>query len=126
VLGSGFSYSDAVAELTRQPLANPEETGGRWLLEPQPNHLSKDETAHFGEPGARYGRLGQFALIITLIMGTAGLPHIMNRYFTSPTGTAARMTTVWVIGLAGLYYALSVLLGVAARSIIAQESDLHS
>src|SRR5699024_5298194 len=43
VLASGFSYPDAVAELTRQPLANPEETGGQWSLQPEANQLG-DET----------------------------------------------------------------------------------
>lgn len=125
VLGSGFSYPDAVADLSREPLVNPDQTDGQWALQNQPNQLGTGEPATFGEPGARYGRLGQFALIITLIMGTAGLPHIMNRYFTSPTGTAARMTTVWVIGLAGVYYFLAVLLGVAARAIIPEAASEH-
>lgn len=123
VIGAGFNYPDAVAELTRGPLGNPEHTGGQWRTETEPNRIDPGSPAYFGEPGARYGRLGQFALIITLIMGTAGLPHIMNRYFTSPTGTAARMTTVWVLGLAGLFYMLAVLLGTAARTIIADAAD---
>jgi cation/acetate symporter len=59
-------------------------------------------------------------LIIALVLGTAGLPHVMNRYFTSPTGTAARMTTVWVLGLAGMFYALAVMLGTAARTLISE------
>lgn len=118
VVNAGFDYSDAVTDLTGEPLANPERSGGEWSLVTEPNQLGTGEPARFGEPGARYGRLGQFALIITLILGTAGLPHVMNRYFTSPTGRAARMTTVWVIGLAGLYYTLAVLLGTAARAII--------
>ncbi|QSB16567.1 cation acetate symporter [Natronosporangium hydrolyticum] len=126
VLGSGFSYGGAVADLSAEPLANPvAEEADQWRLAPEANQLDEAETAHFGEPGARYGRLGQFALIITLVMGTAGLPHVMNRYFTSPTGTAARMTTVWVLGLAGLFYALAVMLGTAARSMIPGAIDDH-
>lgn len=62
--------------------------------------------------------MGQFALVLTLVLGTAGLPHVVNRYFTSPTGSAARVTTVWVLGLAGAFYLLAVLLGVAARDLI--------
>ncbi|NDL60897.1 sodium:solute symporter family transporter [Phytoactinopolyspora mesophila] len=118
VLGSGFNYPDAVSELSTEPLTNPSLVGGEWQLEAEPNRLNDDQPIYFAEPGGRYGHLGQFALIMTLVMGTAGLPHIMNRYFTSPTGTAARMTTVWVLGMAGLFYALAVLLGTAARSLI--------
>lgn len=126
VVGSGFSYGGAVADLSTQPLANPALVDGAWELTAERNRLDADATARFGEPGARYGRLGQFALIITLVMGTAGLPHVMNRYFTSPTGTAARMTTVWVLGLAGLFYALAVMLGTAARALIPEAIADHA
>ncbi|MDV6012573.1 cation acetate symporter [Haloechinothrix sp. LS1_15] len=125
VLGSGFNYAGAVDELSTGPLANPSVEDGEWRLETERDRIDGDEPATFGEPGARYGQLGQFALIITLIMGTAGLPHIMNRYFTSPTGIAARMTTVWVLGLAGVFYALAVLLGTAARSLIPEAAREH-
>ncbi|WP_199432982.1 sodium/solute symporter [Qaidamihabitans albus] len=118
VIASGFDYPRSVAELTTDPLANPAEVDGQWRLEAESNRLEEGELAYFGHPGGRYGPLGQITLIITLMLGTAGLPHVMNRYFTSPTGTAARMTTVWVLGLAGLFYALAVLLGTAARSLI--------
>jgi cation/acetate symporter len=118
VLGAGFNYGDAVADISAEPLVNPAFADGEWRLATEENRLDSEAVARFGEPGARYGQLGQFALIITLVMGTAGLPHVMNRYFTSPTGTAARMTTVWVLGLAGLFYALAVMLGTAARAVI--------
>jgi cation/acetate symporter len=58
------------------------------------------------------------ALVVTLGLGTAGLPHVMNRYFTSPTGKAARTTTVWVLMLIGAFYAMAIMLGTAARDII--------
>ncbi|MDY7088739.1 MAG: cation acetate symporter [Actinomycetota bacterium] len=118
VLGSGFSYGGAVADLSAEPLTAAVHTDDGWRLAIEQNRVDDDGTAAFNEPGARYGRLGQFALIIALVLGTAGLPHVMNRYFTSPTGTAARMTTVWVLGLAGIFYALAVMLGTAARALI--------
>jgi cation/acetate symporter len=49
-------------------------------------------------------------------LGTAGLPHITNRYFTSVSGRAARISTVWVLGLAGAFYYFAVHTGIAARS----------
>ncbi|SNR40994.1 cation/acetate symporter [Haloechinothrix alba] len=126
-IGSGFHYPEAVDRLSEQPLTNPTATEeGQWHLETEQDRIDGEDPATFGEPGARYGSLGQFALIITLIMGTAGLPHIMNRYFTSPTGLAARMTTVWVLGLASLFYALAVLLGTAARSLIPGAAAEHA
>ncbi|WP_278236894.1 cation acetate symporter [Isoptericola sp. AK164] len=115
VLGEGFHYGDAVERISTAPLGNPAPDGG---LATEPNALHPGEPAVFGEPGARYDVLGQLALIVTLAMGTAGLPHVMNRYFTSPTGTAARTTTVWVLCLAGVFYAVAVMLGTAARELI--------
>jgi len=123
VLSAGFNYPEAVADLSAEPLTNPTYEEGQWQQTSEANRLDGDRSMIFGEPGGRYGHLGQFALIVTLVMGTAGLPHIMNRYFTSPTGTAARMTTVWVVGLAGVFYALAVLLGTAARTMIEQAAD---
>ncbi|MFD1719564.1 cation acetate symporter [Georgenia deserti] len=118
VIGEGFRYGDAVDALSAEPLANPSRDADGWVLQEEVNRIDGAQPATFGEPGARYGRLGQFALVVTLAMGTAGLPHVMNRYFTSPTGKAARTTTVWVLALAGMFYALAVMLGTAARALI--------
>ncbi|MFA9447161.1 cation acetate symporter [Egicoccus sp. AB-alg6-2] len=120
VLSSGFSYPGAVEEASAVPLQVPANDGAE--LTTVPDRLRPDREAVFGTPGARYGGLGQFALLTTLMLGTAGLPHIMNRYFTSPTGRSTRFTTVWVLGLAGAFYALAVLLGTAARVTIAEHA----
>lgn len=114
----GFRYGEAVESLNSQPLVNPEYVDGQWQMIQESNAIAPDQPAVFGEPGARYGQLGQVALVVTLGMGTAGLPHVMNRYFTAPTGRAARTTTVWVLLLVGIFYALAVMLGTAARDII--------
>lgn len=118
VTGDGFRYGQAVESLSQQPLNNPTPGPDGWRLTEETNQIQSGEPAVFGEPGARYGQLGQVALVVTLGLGTAGLPHVMNRYFTSPTGKAARTTTVWVLMLIGAFYALAVMLGTAARDII--------
>ncbi|MPZ74465.1 MAG: cation acetate symporter, partial [Nitriliruptorales bacterium] len=100
-IASGFAYGPSVARLGAEPLRNPVETEDGWQLQVQSSALRPDEPARFDRPGARYDSIGQFALVLTLMLGTAGLPHVMNRYFTSTSGRAARMTTVWVLGLAG-------------------------
>lgn len=119
VVESGFSYGPAVGELAGEELTKAVRSDGVWHVETESSQLRDGEPARFGQPGAQYDQVGQVALLLTLIMGTAGLPHIMNRYFTSPTGAAARMTTVWVLGLSGVFYILAVMLGTAARSLIA-------
>ncbi|MPZ87591.1 MAG: cation acetate symporter [Nitriliruptorales bacterium] len=124
-VGSGFSYPSAADGIRQEPFHNPVLHEDGWRLVPQDNALDPTRAARFDEPGARYDRLSQFALVITLVLGTAGLPHVMNRYFTSPSGWAARLTTVWVLGLAGLFYALAVALGTAARALLADAADDH-
>lgn len=90
------------------------------VLIPAKNRLHPDRPMRFSEPGYRYSLGQQIALIVTLLLGTAGLPHIVNRYFTSTSGRAARTSTVWVLPLAGSFYFLAVMLGVAARSELPQ------
>lgn len=114
----GFSYPAAVERLSQAPLRNPVLVDGVWNLQPVRSALTGAEAPSFTDPGARYGPVGQFALVLTLALGTAGLPHIVNRYFTAPSGAAARVTTVWVLGLVGAFYVLAVLLGVAARDVL--------
>jgi len=122
---SGFAYGAAVETANAQPLVNVTDVDGQLETATMTNRISGGE-AHFAEPGARYDRLGQFALLFTLVFGTAGLPHVMNRFFTSTTGKAARMTTVWVIGLIGIFYALAVMAGTAARAILGAEASQHA
>lgn len=125
MLGAGFSYSAAVQTSNSEPLTRVVETDTGLTTVLTPNQIT-GEPARFAEPGARNNLTGQFALLFTLVFGTMGLPHVMNRFFTSPTGRAARMTTVWVLGLVGLFYTLAVMAGTAARSIIADEAETNS
>lgn len=109
----GFRYGEAVERLSQEPLITSDSS-------------SVAATAEFGEPGARYGQLGQVALVVTLGLGTAGLPHVMNRYFTAPTGRAARTTTAWVLVLIGIFYALAVMMGTVARDVIPRAAQEHA
>jgi len=119
---AGFSYTGAVQIANSEPLTRVVETSGGYEVRSTTN-LITGEPAQFAEPGARNTLTGQFALLFTLMFGTMGLPHVMNRFFTSPTGRAARMTTVWVLGLIGLFYTLAVMAGTAARSIVPEQAQ---
>ncbi|MQA99807.1 MAG: cation acetate symporter [Actinobacteria bacterium] len=101
-------YEEVVAGLNRGE-------GSMEVLLPIPSELDSEDI-RFMEPGGGYNRLQQIALVITLLLGTAGLPHIVNRYFTGTSGRAARRSTVWVLGLAGVFYFVAVMLGIAARA----------
>ena len=43
-------------------------------------------------------------LLLATFLGTMGLPHILVRFYTNPDGSAARRTTVRVLGLLGAFY----------------------
>ena len=60
----------------------------------------------FLQPGQLYGKdlVGKFdflSLGLALVLGTAGLPHILIRFYTTPTAKAARKSVLWAIGLIG-------------------------
>ena len=46
-----------------------------------------------------------------LVLGTAGLPHILMRFFTVPNAKAARASVVWAVGLIGAFYVMTTMLG---------------
>ncbi len=58
-----------------------------------------------------------YSLIIALVCGTAGLPHILVRFYTNPDGAAAKRTTMWVMVLIGVFYVFPPVYGVLGRSL---------
>ncbi|MFN2496749.1 MAG: cation acetate symporter [Pseudonocardiaceae bacterium] len=55
------------------------------------------------------------SLLVALLLGTMGLPHLQGRYYTNPDGRAARATTLVVLGLLGLFYLFPTITGAIAR-----------
>ncbi|WP_181791371.1 solute symporter family protein, partial [Streptomyces phytophilus] len=77
----------------------------------------------FLAPGLAYGggladRLDFLSLGIALVLGTAGLPHILARFYTVPTATSARRSVVWSIGLIGGFYLMTIVLGFGAAALV--------
>ncbi len=75
------------------------------------------------EPGLKYGatttsRLDFFSLGLGLVLGTAGLPHILSRFYTVPTARAARRSTMWAIGMIGAFYLMAIVLGLGATALV--------
>jgi cation/acetate symporter len=60
------------------------------------------------------------SLGIALVLGTAGLPHILMRFFTVPDARAARTSVVWAIVLIGSFYLMTTALGFGARAILGE------
>src|SRR5918993_496160 len=61
------------------------------------------------------------SLGLALVLGTAGLPHILMRFFTVPDAKAARSSVVWAMFLIGIFYLLTTFIGFGARAIMGQE-----
>ncbi len=82
-------------------------------------------TQNLLEPGHRYaGALGQLDVIslgIALIFGTAGLPHILVRFYTVPDARTARHSVVWAMLLIGSFYILTTFLGFGAATIVGRD-----
>ena len=88
------------------------------LLLVQKNKLHELRDMLYREPGHRYNALDQFSMVLALVLGTAGLPHILNRYYTNPSGSAARKSTFWVLIFIGTFYIMAPIVGLAGREVI--------
>src|SRR5918994_5716059 len=68
--------------------------------------------------GRPFSLLYTYSLIIALVCGTAGLPHILVRFYTNPDGVAAKRTTMWVMILIGVSYVFPPVFGVLGRNLL--------
>jgi cation/acetate symporter len=91
--------------------------------------------AAFLEPGLRYGKdvagdagatliskLDLISLGLALVLGTAGLPHILIRFYTVPNAKAARRSVQWAIGLIGSFYLMTLALGFGAAALVGSQA----
>ncbi|MGP4106412.1 solute symporter family protein [Virgibacillus sp. L01] len=81
--------------------------------------------ADYLKPGLKYTNpLGTISLMIALVLGTAGLPHILMRFFTVKDAKTARssvITATWVIGI---FYVLTLFLGFGAAAFVGESNIL--
>lgn len=73
----------------------------------------------FLEPGLFLKNpIDQISLGLALVLGTAGMPHILMRFFTVPTAQAARTSVIWAMGIIGGFYVLTLFLGTGAAMLV--------
>lgn len=89
------------------PLAPNAPANGKWLNPYGPL------TSKWGYP-----MLYTYSLIIALVCGTAGLPHILVRFYTNPDGRAAKRTTLWVMVMLGAFYVFTPVWGSLGRAVM--------
>ena len=58
------------------------------------------------------------SLALALVLGTAGLPHVLMRLYTVPNAQEARRSVVWTIWLVGLFYLSTLVLGFGAMWLV--------
>src|SRR5919199_5468550 len=78
-------------------------------------------------PGLQYGKstttkIDFVSLGLALVLGTAGLPHILMRFYTVPTAKEARRSVVWAISLIGLFYLFTLVLGYGAGALVGPDA----
>jgi cation/acetate symporter len=82
-------------------------------------------TSNLLQPGLLFhGRLGALNLVslgLALVLGTAGLPHILMRFFTVPSAKAARTSVAWAMVLVGVFYLTTSVMGLGAATIVGQQ-----
>ena len=85
-------------------------------------------TRDFLQPGLRfkppYGALDLISLGMALVFGTAGLPHILVRFYTVPDAKTARISVVWAMALIGTFYIMTTFLGFGAATIVGRDKIL--
>ncbi|WP_028659779.1 solute symporter family protein [Nocardioides insulae] len=87
---------------------------------------NRDAGQAFLEPGLKYGvdltsKIDFLSLGLALVLGTAGLPHILIRFYTVPTSRDARKSVLWAIGLIGVFYLFTLVLGFGAAALLDPE-----
>ncbi|QIK62538.1 cation acetate symporter [Leucobacter viscericola] len=101
---NGFNFH----ALLEAAVANPENVNGAAIL----------------VPGLQYGSnpLDFVSLALALVLGTAGLPHVLMRFYTVPTAKEARKSVVWAIWLIGIFYLFTLVLGFGAAALVGPET----
>jgi cation/acetate symporter len=74
-------------------------------------------------PGLQYGvtgvsKLDFVSLALALVLGTAGLPHVLTRFYTVPNSKEARRSVSWAIWIIGIFYLFTLVLGYGAAALV--------
>lgn len=86
------------------------------------NQVSGKLGQRFLEPGLLYTNpLDNISLGLALLAGTAGLPHILIRFYTVPTAKEARTSVVWAMFIIGTFYIMTTFLGFGSAILVGQE-----
>ena len=109
----GFSLPAFLADVVADPKVQARVTS--LLGDPAKSMSATELGQRFLEPGLYFkAPVDQISLGMALVFGTAGLPHILMRFFTVRTAQQARRSVVWAMAIIGGFYVLTLFLGFGA------------
>jgi cation/acetate symporter len=90
------------------------------------DYAGSAEPKNLLEPGLKFGvavagpwgPLDLVSLGLGLVLGTAGLPHILVRFYTVPDAKTARSSVVWAMAIIGIFYIMTTFFGFGAATIL--------
>jgi cation/acetate symporter len=113
----GSAATTSVIERKALPTNAPPDT--KWIAPFGPLTTKAAAKAGIAGPAQKpYSLLYTYSLIIAIVCGTAGLPHILVRFYTNPDGEAAKRTTMWVMVLIGTFYLFPPMFGAMGRNLL--------
>jgi len=121
VLLSQHSYSDLLMHAFGDS-AGVTVTGGPAFSAAEQARIPNGE--QWIRPFNQWDVVGSVSLLIALVCGTAGLPHILARFYTNPDASKARWSTVWVLIFIGIFYITTPVWGAYARMVLGPDAVL--
>jgi cation/acetate symporter len=113
----GFSLPAFMADVVGDPKVQAQVA--KLLGDPARAMSAAELGQRFLEPGLYFkAPVDQISLGMALVFGTAGLPHILMRFFTVRTAQAARRSVVWAMAIIGGFYVLTLFLGFGAARLV--------
>ena len=113
----GFSLPGFLADVVADPKV--QSRVATLLGDPAKTMSAAQLGQRFLEPGLYFkAPIDQISLGMALVFGTAGLPHILMRFFTVRTAVQARRSVVWAMVIIGGFYVLTLFLGFGAARFV--------
>jgi cation/acetate symporter len=113
----GFSLPAFLADVVADPKV--QARVATLLGDPAKSMTAAELGQRFLEPGLYFkAPIDQISLGMALVFGTAGLPHILMRFFTVRTALQARRSVVWAMVIIGGFYVLTLFLGFGAAHLV--------
>lgn len=118
-VGTAAPAPTPASDITRVALPEKAPADAKWIAPFGPLTTKAATAAGLSpEESKPLSLLYTFSLIVALVCGTAGLPHILVRFYTNPDGVAAKRTTMWVMILIGVFYVFPPIFGVLGRNFL--------